>query len=64
MTLALSRKFHGKKYMWDGLTYENADLAAEAAEEYRKDGFEVEEVAEGDRYFVYTRRLSAVQTGV
>jgi len=48
--------------MWDGMNYENGDKAAEAAEAYRKDGFEVEQVVEEDRYLVYTRRVVAVQS--
>ncbi|MGA3118528.1 MAG: hypothetical protein ABSF90_29390 [Syntrophobacteraceae bacterium] len=62
MSISLSRKFHNKKYMWDGMNYENGDKAAEAAEAYRKDGFEVEQVVEEDRYLVYTRRVVAVQS--
>jgi hypothetical protein len=36
MSISLSRKFHNKKYMWDGMNYENGDKAAEAAGAYRR----------------------------
>jgi hypothetical protein len=58
MDVALSRKFYGKKYMWDGLQYDSPDQAQEAAEAYRKDGFEVETAAEGEVHLVFTRRLA------
>lgn len=63
MVTALSKKYHGKKFIWDGMSYEDSEKAGEVAETYKKDGFEVETVAEGDRYLVYTRRVSAVPSG-
>lgn len=63
MATALSKKFHEKKFMWDGMPYENGEKAGEAVEAYKKDGFEVEMLAEGDLYLVYTRRVSAAQSG-
>ncbi|MDA8307764.1 MAG: hypothetical protein M0Z81_13155 [Deltaproteobacteria bacterium] len=62
MEPALSKKCHGKKFMWDGQSYETGEAALEAAETYKKEGFEIETVAEGDRYLVYTRRVSAVHS--
>ena len=58
MDIPLSRKFYGKKYMWDGLQYDSLDQAQEAAETYKKDGFEVETVAEGEVHLVFSRRLA------
>ena len=63
MGTAISRKFHDKKFMWDGLSYEDGEKAAQSAEVYRKEGFEVEMLAEGDRCLIYTRRVSVVQPG-
>jgi hypothetical protein len=61
MDVPLSRKFYGKKYMWDGLTYDSRDQAQEAGETYKKDGFEVETIAEGELHLVFTRRLAGEQ---
>jgi|WetSurMetagenome_2_1015567.scaffolds.fasta_scaffold911653_1 hypothetical protein len=63
MSVALSKIFYGKKFMWDGISYENGDQAAAAMEAYKKDGFETERVAENEQVFIYTRRLTAVQSG-
>lgn len=63
MGTAISRKFQDKKFMWDGLSYEDGEKAAQAAEVFRKEGFEVEMLAEGDRHLIYTRRVSVVQSG-
>lgn len=63
MPVALSRKFYGKKFMWDGMTYEESEQAAAALDAYRKDHFEAEMVFEEEHYLVYTRRLSTVQSG-
>lgn len=61
MDVPLSRKFYGKKYMWDGLTYNSCDQAQEAAETYKKDGFEVETVTEGEVHLVFSRRLAGTE---
>ncbi|MGA3115714.1 MAG: hypothetical protein ABSF90_14925 [Syntrophobacteraceae bacterium] len=63
MGTPISRKFHDKKFMWDGLSYEDGEKAAQAADIFRKEGFEVEMLAEGDRHLIYTRRVSVVQPG-
>lgn len=44
------------KYMWDGEEYASAADAAAKADEYRKDGFEVKELQEADKTYLYTRR--------
>lgn len=63
MSASLSKKINGKKFMWDGMSYENGDQAVAAVEAYKKDGFETEKVVEAEQYFIYTRRLTAVQSG-
>jgi hypothetical protein len=62
MDVPLSRKFFGKKYMWDGLKYDSRDQAQEAADTYKKDGFEVETVAEGEVHLVFSRRLAGTES--
>jgi hypothetical protein len=63
MSPALSKKFYGKKFMWDGISYENGDQAVVAVEAYKKDGFETEMMVENEQVFIYTRRLTVVQSG-
>ncbi len=58
MTMALkSKKFDGKKFMWDGKTYQTEDVAKEAENTYRENGFETRSISEDDHFSVYTRRL-------
>jgi hypothetical protein len=61
MEVPLSRKFYGKKYMWDGLTYDSPDQAREVAETYKKAGFEVETLAAGEVHLVFSRRLAGAE---
>lgn len=56
MAIDLSKIFEGKKFMWDGMIYETEEQAKEVMERYKKDGFEVRTVKEGDQYLVYSRR--------
>lgn len=63
MEPAASRKFGGKKFMWDWIDYESRESAEASLSAYRRDGFEGEIVVEGDRWFVYTRRLVTAQSG-
>jgi hypothetical protein len=46
-----------KKFMWDGITYENSKQAKEKKEEYEKNDFEVELIEENDKILIYTRRV-------
>jgi hypothetical protein len=62
MTIPLARKVEGKKFMWDGITYESEDQARQAVESYEKDGFEVQLLSEGEQYLVYSRRIAEKQT--
>ncbi len=57
--MPLARKLNGKKYMWDGATYESQEQAAEAMQAYEKNGFEVKLFVEEDQYLVYSRRVAA-----
>jgi hypothetical protein len=61
MSIPLAMKVAGKKYMWDGMTYQTEDLAREAMEGYAKDGFEVQLVAGNPDHLVYTRRIAVAQ---
>jgi hypothetical protein len=60
MTIPLAQKVDGKKFMWDGGTYESLAAAQEVMEGYAKDGFEVQLVEEDGQYLVYSRRLATV----
>lgn len=58
ITMALiSKKFDGKKYMWDGKTYETEDLAKDAEKTYKENGFETRRISEGAGFSLYTRRV-------
>jgi len=46
----------GKKFMWDGETYETSDAADQARQRYERDRFEVRTVEHDGRCLVYTRR--------
>lgn len=54
-----SRIIDGKKYMWDGETYESEAAAKEQLSKYNKDGFETKIVAENQAYYIFTRRVVA-----
>ena len=53
----LARVFNGKKYMWDGRIYETKQDMKKTAEEYKKENFEVEEIEEEGKYYLFTRRV-------
>jgi hypothetical protein len=48
----------GKKFMWDGLLYENREDASRAADSYQNENFQVQIVEEGGKFLVYTRRTA------
>ena len=48
---------NGKKFMWDGYDYPEKENASEIAQKYKNDGFEMEVLEEGNKYFVFTRRV-------
>lgn len=47
----------GRKFMWDGCSYDTREEALRAADLYQKDGFEVQLREEEGKTLVYTRRL-------
>lgn len=47
----------GKKYLWDGRSYNDKGSAEQAEASYRKDEFETAVLKEGEQYLVYTRRV-------
>jgi len=47
----------GKKYMWDGQSYDTREEASRVTEAYKNDNFEVKVVEEGGKFLVYTRRV-------
>lgn len=47
----------GKKFMWDGVEFQSKEEILDAMQKYKKDGFEVETYEEGDKLFLYTRRV-------
>ena len=53
----LAKVVDGKKFMWDGKTYENEADMKEVEQKYLDDGFEVQVVNEGDNYFLFSRRM-------
>ena len=53
----LSKLIDGKKYMWDGETYESGEQAQEVKKKYEDDGFEVQLIQEENQHFVYSRRV-------
>ena len=59
MDIPLARKVNGKKFMWDGVVYDNDDQARQVMEDYAKDGFEVEKFDEEGQFLVYSRRVAA-----
>lgn len=52
-----ARFFDGKKFMWDGESYEDKKKAAEVQKQYCEKGFEVETCTEDGKVFLYTRRI-------
>jgi hypothetical protein len=62
MTIPLARKIDGKKFMWDGMTYDSLEKAQEVQKAYEEDGFEVALVEEEGSHLVYNRRVAAAQT--
>ena len=54
--MELSRKFEGKKFMWDGNEYTDEKEAKETMKKYEDDGFEVRLVKEEGKFYLFTRR--------
>jgi len=62
MTIPLARKIDGKKFMWDGATYEDKQKAYEVTVAYQSDGFETQLFEEDGQFLVYSRRVASVQS--
>ncbi len=52
-----SKIINGKKFMWDGVTYDSEDAALETKKKYQGDKFEVELIKEDQQPLLYTRRM-------
>jgi hypothetical protein len=52
-----SKIINGKKFMWDGVTYESDKDAQETKKKYEEDNFEVELIEEDQQPLLYTRRV-------
>ena len=52
-----ARIIDDKKFMWDGIEYEDEDKAKAAEKEYRDNEFEVRMLKEGGKILLYTRRV-------
>ena len=52
-----SKKIDQKKFMWDGTVYESEKEAQDMKQKYETDNFEVEMLAEENKYLLYTRRV-------
>ena len=52
-----SKIINGKKFMWDGVTYDSEDAALETKKRYQDDKFEVELIKEDQQPLLYTRRV-------
>ena len=55
--MELARILGGRKFMWDGTTFQSRAEAEEMLHKYQGDGFEVELVEEGGCNFLFTRRV-------
>jgi hypothetical protein len=53
----LARIFNGKKYMWDGRSYEDEQEMKKVKQEYQGQGFDVESIAENKKYYLFSRRV-------
>jgi hypothetical protein len=47
----------GKKYIWDGSTYDSEPASEDQATNYKRENFEVQVVGQGEIYLVYSRRV-------
>jgi hypothetical protein len=63
MTIPLAQKVDGKKFMWDGGTYETEEAAQQVMHDYEKDGFETRMFVADNQFLVYSRRVATVQSG-
>ena len=52
-----AKNIDGKKFMWDGIDYENEVEAKIKEKSYAEEGFETRFVLESRKHHVYTRRV-------
>jgi len=52
----LARIFENNKYMWDGQVYNSKEESNKVAKEYAAEEFEVWQIAEEEKHYVFTRR--------
>ena len=52
----LARIFENNKYMWDGQVYNSKEESNKVAKEYAAEKFEVWQIAEEEKHYVFTRR--------
>jgi len=55
--MAKARFFDGKKFMWDGLEYDDEEKAGSVEKGYAEKGFLVQTCREDGKVFLYTRRV-------
>jgi hypothetical protein len=55
------RVIENRKYMWDGAVYPAESDAARVAETYRQARFDVQVLAEGNEWFLFTRRQATAE---
>ncbi len=53
----ITLSFEGKKFMWDGVEYDNEEKASSVEKQYSEKGFEVRSCREDGKVFLYTRRV-------
>ncbi len=46
-----------KKFMWDGVDFASKEAVLDAMQIYKKNGFEVELLEDGEKLLLYTRRV-------
>jgi hypothetical protein len=54
---AFTRYFDGKKFLWDGRTYETIEGTEKAEQDYQKSSFETQLVQEEGKCLLYTRKV-------
>ena len=54
----ISRKFDGRKFMWDGAEYKEETEARGALETYVSNGFDAMKIEEGGAFYVFTRKVA------
>lgn len=55
--MAKARFFEGKKFMWDGLEYDDEEKSSSVEKGYSEKGFEVRACRENGKILLYTRRV-------